>query len=263
MNDLNTLHVFLTLMKTQSTSRTAMAIGRSQSYVSKVLAKLREDLGDPLFLRDSTGLTPTTYAVSIEPKISAALGQLNQALEPEKFDPRQLEMVTLHIAEPYLVTRGKAIIQAIRSQTNAVIDIRTWGDTSESLILQGEVDLGLHVLSDKPQSFYQKRLHRGSGAFVGNVESKQYVKFVVPGVNDQIHHFHKLDPTIEPQVFVDNYQLMSQLMDEFYTLQYSKVMDNTQPDLSLEVALIMKSSRRYSPQTQWLCDLVTPILNQE
>ncbi len=41
------------------------------------------------------------------------------------------------------MTRGKAIIQAIRSQTNAVIDIRTWGDTSESLILQGEVDLGV------------------------------------------------------------------------------------------------------------------------
>ncbi|MGF1801436.1 LysR family transcriptional regulator [Vibrio gigantis] len=263
MHDYNALRIFLTLMRTKSTSRTAIALGRSQSYVSKALAQLRSELDDPLFLRQSDGLAPTSYALSIAPKIDIALKQLALALEPELFDPKRLESVTLHIAEPYLVTSGKEIIQAIRSQTNAVIDIRTWGDTSESLILQGEVDLGVHVLSDKPQSFYQKRLHRGSGAFIGNVESKQYVKFVVPGVNDQIHHFHKLDPTIEPQVFVDNYQLMSQLMDEFYTLQYSKVMDNTQPDLSLEVALIMKSSRRYSPQTQWLCDLVTPILNQE
>ncbi len=78
-----------------------MVIGRS-AYRFWRGRKAKRRLGDPLFLRDSTGLTPTTYAVSIEPKISAALGQLNQALEPEKFDPRQLETVTLHIAELHL-----------------------------------------------------------------------------------------------------------------------------------------------------------------
>lgn len=34
----------------------------SQSYISKVLAKLTEDLGEPLFVRTSAGLEPTSYA---------------------------------------------------------------------------------------------------------------------------------------------------------------------------------------------------------
>ncbi|MCJ8295037.1 MAG: LysR family transcriptional regulator [Colwellia sp.] len=33
-----------------STQKAALKLNRSQSYVSKVLAKLRDDLGEPLFL---------------------------------------------------------------------------------------------------------------------------------------------------------------------------------------------------------------------
>lgn len=77
MNNLNNLHVFLLLMQTRSTQRCAAKLGRSQSYVSKVLAQLREELADPLFLRESTGLVPTDYANAIEPKIRIALEQID------------------------------------------------------------------------------------------------------------------------------------------------------------------------------------------
>ncbi|WP_117232713.1 LysR family transcriptional regulator [Vibrio maerlii] len=263
MNDLNAVRVFLALMRTKSTSRAAMSLGRSQSYVSKILSKLRAELSDPLFLRSADGLTPTSYAIALEPKLSVAFDQLILAFEPDSFSPRELDKVTLHIAEPYLVTKGKAIIKALQRETDAAIDLRTWTANSEKLILLEEVDLGVHVLNDKPQSFYQKRLHRGSGAFTGNVEGGQYVKFVVSGINEEKHLFHQLDPTIEPRLYVDNYQLMAQLMDDFYTLEYKKMTDEMSPDLSLDIALIMKSSLRYSPKVQWLCELVTPILNQD
>ena len=49
--DLNLLVVFETLMETRSVTRTADKIGRTQSAVSHSLARLREQLDDPLLVR--------------------------------------------------------------------------------------------------------------------------------------------------------------------------------------------------------------------
>ncbi|MEL0610303.1 LysR family transcriptional regulator [Vibrio echinoideorum] len=263
INELNVLRVFLALMQTGSTSRAAMKLGRSQSYISKMLAQLRETLDDPLFIRSPEGMVPTSYALAVEPKLKAALESVFLALEPAHFEPRKLTKVSLHIIEPYLVQKGSAIIKAIRQETDAIIDMRTWGEHSESLLLREDVDLGIHILSDKPQSFYQKRLHQGSASFKGNIGNREYVKYVVAGVNDHENLFNKLDPTIKPKLYIDNYQLMSQLMDDFYTLRYNKVSDElTHADVSIDIALIVKSSRRHSAKIEWLCELVEPIINQ-
>ncbi|WP_163133090.1 LysR family transcriptional regulator [Agarivorans sp. Alg241-V36] len=262
MTDYNALRVFLELMQSRSTSKAAKKLGRSQSYVSKVLAQLRNDLNDPLFIRGADGLSATAYANAIAPKLKLAFEQVSLSLEAESFDPMSLERVCLHIAEPYLVEKGKALIQAIRQQTQAVIEMRVWGEHSESLILQGEVDMGLHVISDKPQSLYQKRLHSGSGYFEGNQQG-EYVKFIVSGVNQYTNHFEVLNPNIKASICVDNYQLMSQLLDECFTLRYARYnAQDALPKLNLDVALIMKASNRHSNKTQWLMELVTPIINQ-
>ncbi|KHT51814.1 LysR family transcriptional regulator [Vibrio sinaloensis] len=261
MHDLNALHVLVTLLNTRSTQRAAKKLGRSQSYVSKVLAQLREELDDPLFVRDSSGLMPTDYALSIEPRIKNALEQLDLALAPEEFDPSKLNRVTLHIVEPYLVEIGKDLVQAIRAQTNAVIELRQWSEHSESQILDDQVDLGLHVLNDKPQSFYQKKIHSGSGIFEGNQEG-EYVKFIISGINEHHDHFKALDPNLEASIVVDSVHLINQLMDDCFTLRYEPYYDdkNLSP-LNLDMALICKASLRSAPKQQWLMDLIIPIVD--
>ncbi len=261
MENLNSLRVFLALIQTKSTKRAAVRLGRSQSHVSKVLAQLREELDDPLFVRCAEGLLPTAYSLSIEPKLQAALEQLNQALHPEEFDPKVLDKVTLHIVEPYLVNVGYDIIKALRKETDAHIEMRSWSRISEALIAEGEVDLGVHIYADRPQSFYQKKLHSGGGYFEGNTEG-EYVKFLIPGVNDTTHHFHELDPSITPGIFVDNYQLMEQLMKDCYTVRFTPHKKRTDlTKLNIEVSLIIKSSKRNSPKTEWLIGVVEPIIN--
>ncbi|MFA0057804.1 hypothetical protein AB4509_24375, partial [Vibrio echinoideorum] len=55
----------------------------------------------------------------------------------------------------------------------------------------------------------------------------------------------------------------SQLMDDFYTLRDNKVSDElTHADVSIDIALIVKPSRRHSAKIEWLCELVEPIINQ-
>ncbi|UPW17172.1 LysR family transcriptional regulator [Agarivorans sp. TSD2052] len=260
MKDLNALHVFLALMQTRSATKAALKLGRSQSYVSKVLAQLREELDDPLFVRHAGYLQATSYAESITPKLTRALVDLDIALEPDEFDPSSLSKITLHIVEPYLITLGKNIIDAIRAQTQAVIEIRQWGANSESLILLEDVDLGIHIINDKPKSFYQKRIHSGAGFFCGN-QTGEYVKFIISGVNEHQDHFKKLDPTIKAGIIVDSHILMDQLMDTCFTLKYEPYYEKSQQHpLNLDVALIIKASLRYSAKTQWLSELITSII---
>ncbi|MDO6687349.1 MULTISPECIES: LysR family transcriptional regulator [unclassified Agarivorans] len=262
MKDLNALHVFLALMHTRSTTKAARKLGRSQSYVSKVLAQLREQLDDPLFVRHAGELQPTGYAESIAPKLKRALVDVDLALEPDEFEPSSVSKVTLHIVEPYLITLGKQIIDAIREQTSAVIEMRQWGANSESLILREEVDLGLHVINDKPQSFYQKRIHSGAGYFHGN-QSGEYVKFLISGVNEHQDHFKALDPTIEVGIIVDSHILLDQLMGNCFTLKYEPYYEKSQQhQLNIDVALIMKSSLRYSAKQQWLSNLISSIIDR-
>lgn len=262
MHDLNALHVFISLMQTNSTQRAAQKLGRSQSYVSKVLAQLREDLGDPLFVRDSSGLVPTDYAKSIEPKIKSALDQLDLALAPVEFNPAELTKVTLHVVEPYLVEIGKSLIKAIRAETGAVIELRQWSEHSERLILEEEVDLGLHVLTDKPQSFYQRKIHSGGGYFEGNREG-EYVKFIISGINEHQDHFKTLEPDLEAGVIVDSVHLINQLMDDFFTLRYEPYYDEKRlSPLNLDMALICKASLRLAEKQKWLMGLITPIVDE-
>lgn len=262
MHDLNALHVFLSLMQTHSTQRAAQKLGRSQSYVSKVLAQLREDLGDPLFVREASGLVPTDYALAIEPKLKNALDQLDLALAPEGFDPKDLDKITIHVAEPYLVRIGKPLIKAIRTQTDAVIELRQWSEHSEPLILEEQVDVGLHVLSDKPQSFYQRKIHSGAGYFEGN-QSGEYVKFIISGVNEHQDHFKALDPDLEAGIIVDSVHLINQLMDDYFTLRYEPYYDEKQHcPLNLDVALICKSSLRSAAKQKWLMELIVPIVDE-
>lgn len=57
--DLNLLVIFEALYSTGNTSRAAERLGMSQPAVSNALRRLRELIGDPLFVRHARGLKPT------------------------------------------------------------------------------------------------------------------------------------------------------------------------------------------------------------
>lgn len=260
MHDLNALNVFLTLMQYHSTQRAAQKLGRSQSYVSKVLAQLRESLDDPLFTRSGEGLTPTSYAISIEPKLRTAFEEVNKALEPSEFSPAKLERITIHMVEPYLIQCGKQLIDEIRKETDALIELRAWNKLSENLIAESDVDIGLHTLSDKPQTLYQRRIHTGSAYFEGN-ESGEYIKMVVPGLNEQTNYYQAVRPDIDAKVIIDNQQLMDQMMNFGYTFRYHHLApQESDLQINIEVALVMKTSHRYSPKLVWLSELIERVV---
>ena len=96
--DLSQLVVFSELMRYRKLTVVAKRIGLSQSAVSHILARLREILGDDLFLRMPHGLEPTARAVELERQVSQIIQISNTIVNRGRaFDPLKEERV-LYVA---------------------------------------------------------------------------------------------------------------------------------------------------------------------
>jgi DNA-binding transcriptional LysR family regulator len=90
--DLNLAVVLHALLEERNVSRAAARVGLSQSAASHALARLRDLLKDPLFVRSAGGLTPTARAEAMAPQLASALSGLEQTLfAPPSFDPARAQ----------------------------------------------------------------------------------------------------------------------------------------------------------------------------
>ena len=86
--DLNLLPVFLALMEERNVTRAAERLGITQPALSNALARLRDVLQDPLFIRERYGMQPTQKAEALAPGIAAAMASLDGLiLGQQGFDP--------------------------------------------------------------------------------------------------------------------------------------------------------------------------------
>ncbi|MBO9198602.1 LysR family transcriptional regulator [Rhizobium sp. 16-449-1b] len=86
--DLNLLHSFSVLMEERNVSRAAERLLIGQPGLSTALGRLRQALGDDLFVRVGRGLQPTARALAIAPAIEDALSGIERAVRPPTaFDP--------------------------------------------------------------------------------------------------------------------------------------------------------------------------------
>ncbi|WP_171123720.1 MULTISPECIES: LysR family transcriptional regulator [unclassified Ruegeria] len=86
------LRVFLTILEENSVSKAADRMGVTQSAISHTLAKLRQVLGDPLFVRSGQGLIPTERALSLKEPVQGVLDGLRALTDDRPFDPLSEEL---------------------------------------------------------------------------------------------------------------------------------------------------------------------------
>lgn len=85
--DLNLLWVFEAILEEGTVTAAAKRLGRTQPAVSNALARLRESVGDPLFVRVGRAMQPTPRAEALAPLVLAALEQVKRIASPPGFDP--------------------------------------------------------------------------------------------------------------------------------------------------------------------------------
>lgn len=88
--DLNLLRVLDALLQEGSTVRAGERVGLSQPAVSSALGRLRQAIGDPLFVRRGQGMEPTEFALKLKRPLSQLLEDIGALLSPEVFDPKTL-----------------------------------------------------------------------------------------------------------------------------------------------------------------------------
>ena len=78
--DLNLLNLLLQIYDSQSVSVAGSNLGLSQPATSNALARLRQTLGDPLFVRGAKGMEPTPFTERIAPDIREHLSGIASVL---------------------------------------------------------------------------------------------------------------------------------------------------------------------------------------
>jgi DNA-binding transcriptional LysR family regulator len=143
--DLNLLKVFDALLDERNVTRAGARLGLSQSAVSHALGRLRQLLGDELFVRRSSGMDPTPRALEIGPAVHTALLQMQTALAPAGFDPAATERRFSISAGPY----GCAVLipQVVRllgeHAPGATLQVTPYGAGTVEALDTGRVDAAL------------------------------------------------------------------------------------------------------------------------
>jgi len=147
LTDLNLTRVFVTIYEAGSLTAAGRRLFVTQSAISQSLARLRRELGDPLFERTAQGMRPTPLAEAIYPKLHEGVSSIDRTLAAVTgFDPLTTER-TFRIALSELGEIGwlpaieEAIATAAPRARLAVSALR--GEDLEEMLTRGSVDLAI------------------------------------------------------------------------------------------------------------------------
>lgn len=161
--DLNLLRALVTLWREGHMGRAAQALGMSQPAMSAALKRMREQLGDPLFVKTRQGMQPTAYADQIAHEAAAILDQVrHRVLAPPTFDPvrgtRTFTLSTTDIGEMVFMPKLLRHLSTVAPS----VSVRTvTGTLPERLaaLARGDIDLLIGYFPDvQGADLLQRRL---------------------------------------------------------------------------------------------------------
>ncbi|HEY6513544.1 MAG TPA: LysR family transcriptional regulator [Burkholderiaceae bacterium] len=149
--DLNLLRVFDVVMVERNVTRAAERLAMSQPAVSNALRRLREAIGEELFVPGPTGVLPTEQACSLWPAVRQSLARLREVFDPQAFDPvedeRSFALTMADATATVLVPSLMERLDGERSQVHLRIEPLTTRDPRPQLD-RGAVDAAIGFFPD-------------------------------------------------------------------------------------------------------------------
>ncbi|WP_172295656.1 LysR substrate-binding domain-containing protein [Pseudoruegeria sp. HB172150] len=139
---LSALRVIEAVARTGTLARAAEELGVTPGAVSQRLAKAEAALGQPLFIRNSTGLTPTETCARIAPRVTRAMTELSGAVAD--MQAAQNTILTVSVA-PIFASRW--LIWRIRrfNEAHPEISVRLIPTVEVVDMDHSDVDIGIRV----------------------------------------------------------------------------------------------------------------------
>ncbi len=180
--DLNLLHLFDVVYRERSLSRAAPLLSLTQPAVSHAMARLREQLDDPLFVPHGRGVAPTPLADRLAPSVRAALSMLEESISHlREFDPaRDVQRLTIAMHDelevlflPRAAERFRSVAPQIRMSSRTLDRVRT-----RSELAQGTLDLVLDI-AQPPEAEIQSELLIAASWCVLAAKTRRKIDFAV------------------------------------------------------------------------------------
>jgi DNA-binding transcriptional LysR family regulator len=115
--DLNLFLVLHAVLEERSTTRAAARLNVTQSAVSNALARLRQQIGDPLVVRHGRGIVPTPRGEELAPLLREATDRLALLIEPRGFNPAETTRTfTIALSDNYQASEVPRIAHAFASR---------------------------------------------------------------------------------------------------------------------------------------------------
>lgn len=169
--DLNLLRVFDAVMEERSVLRAGQRLCVSQSAVSHALARLRDVLGDDLFVRTPTGMQPTARALTMAPLVNEAWRSLEAAIGLPKFEPASsTRRFTIAVSDFVTMIMVPDLLELLRREAplvDLVIRPDAQIDIAEQIDL-GLIDLAIGIFADVPSRFQYRSLFAYDDVLISN-----------------------------------------------------------------------------------------------
>ena len=154
------LRTFLAVLETGSVTAAAERLGVTQSAVSHALERLREALGDPLFVKSGRGIAATAHAEALAAPARRLLEDLSGLARRAQFVPERTDLVLSVAANDFqrdllLPTFQRRLAGRLRSLRLIVIPSRA---PSAEMLREGRCDLLITPRPPEGSDILQKRL---------------------------------------------------------------------------------------------------------
>jgi DNA-binding transcriptional LysR family regulator len=170
--DLNLFRVFDAVMQQRSVSRAAKALSVTPSAISHSLSRLREAIGDELFVPGLSGMQPTPRAIELASDIRSGLQNFHSALLTKPFVPeRAVRTFRIAASDHVAMLVLPRLIQRL-AETAPNIDLRIFPLSRLDAVRQLEgdrLDLLIGWLGELPDTVHRSSLYREQEAMVVRV----------------------------------------------------------------------------------------------
>jgi DNA-binding transcriptional LysR family regulator len=161
--DLNLLVALDTLLDERNVTRAAARLAMSQPALSGTLGRLRDLLGDPLFIRAQRGLVPTPRALEMAEAVKRIVRDAQDLLRPSRFVPQtatgEISIATTDYMQTTLVVPLLEHLRKAAPGLSLAVRSLELSDIP-SRLARGDLDLGITIPEFAPQEMQSRTLYR-------------------------------------------------------------------------------------------------------
>nr|WP_246852515.1 LysR family transcriptional regulator [Vibrio crassostreae] len=273
----------------RNVSLVAESLGKTPGAISKNLAKLKAQLGDPLFIQSKQGFEPTTFVESNIGNFEQILSSI-ESIKHQEFSPESYQGdIKIYANTLFWERFGSKLYFALSKQApHANYSFVRWGSNVKNRLIDGEESIAVHYFDETmPQSISQVEFGKEKVVFfVRDAHPAQEfeslanfptVLFKTPGWNDNkypiLERLRNIGFDVTPKVEVDHPAMIHDvvLKSDYYGITLSGSVPegcrsiDLPEKLLIDVSYVMscRRSQQDAPLNQWLLRILKATLKNK